>query len=237
MDDLFLDYMDQRFYKKKESTLKSKKQAKGNGPVITISRQSGCSGNEFAENLLAAIHKLNKNKEPKVIWEKINKEIQLESAKELGLEPKKIKYVFDSEQRTAMNDIMESMFTKYYKNDRVIRKTIVTVIKEYACKGNKIIVGRAGVAIAHELKKSFHIKLMAPTAWRAEQIAARYKYSEIDALHYIQEVDHKRLLLIKEFYGEGFDDSIFDIVFNVSSISTKNAIQSCLPILKSKGII
>lgn len=225
--------MDQRFQKKKGAQLKSKKEGKNSGPVITISRQSGCSGNDFAEKLLKAINQLNKDQS----WKKINKEILEASARELDLDPRKIEYVFDSEQRTTMNEIMESMFTKYYKSDRVIRKTIINTIKEYACSENKIIVGRAGVAIAHDLEKSFHIRLMAPSEWRAKQTAVRYKYSMEDALHYIKEIDQKRQLLIEEFYGGKFDDSIFDIVFNVSSINTKEAIRSCLPILKAKGII
>lgn len=229
--------MDQHFQKKEKAHLKLRKVATKSGPVITISRQSGCSGNDFGEKLQKAIHQVYKKQSIKRNWKRINKEILETSARELDLDPKKIKYVFDSEQRTTMNEIMESMFTKYYKSDQVIRKTIINTIKEYAYSENKIIVGRAGVAIAHDLKKSFHIRLVAPVEWRTNQIAVRYEYSMEDALLYIQEIDQKRRLLIEEFYGGEFDDSIFDIVFNVSSISTKDAIKSCLPILQTKGII
>lgn len=237
MDNLFLKYMDQHFQKKENAHLKSRKILSKSGPVITISRQSGCSANDFAEKLQKAIHQVYKKQSINRNWKRINKEILETSARELNLDPKKIKYVFDSEQRTTMNEIMESMFTKYYKSDRVIRKTIINTIKEYAHSENKIIVGRAGVAITHDLKKSFHIRLIAPSEWRAKQIANRHNYSIQEALHYIQEIDQKRRLLIEEFYGGEFDDSIFDIVFNVSSINPKEAIKSCLPILQDKGII
>ena len=109
-----------KFHKKKEPYLASRKASSRSGPVITISRQFGCLANDFVEKLQKALHKHNKHQN----WEKINKEILETSAKELNLDPKKIKYVFDSEQRTTMNEIMESMLTKYYKSDRVIRKTI-----------------------------------------------------------------------------------------------------------------
>src|SRR5665648_392092 len=75
MDNLLLEYMNER------SKPELKKAIKAPGPVITISRECGCSGRLFAEKLIERInHKINNAVHN---WKWVNKEILCLASKEL----------------------------------------------------------------------------------------------------------------------------------------------------------
>ena len=92
-----------------------------------------------------------KGKEVK--WKYVTKEIMAESARALEVDPEKIKYVFDYQQKSMLDDILSAQFNKYYKSERKIRNTIGKVIRNMAQEGHVIIVGRGGVAITHDIPK------------------------------------------------------------------------------------
>ena len=86
--------------------VKLKKPDKEGGPVITISRQYGCPAKHVAEKLSEKLTEMCKNREYKVQWKWIGKEILAEAAKELNVEPSRIKYIFNYEQRGIIDDIV-----------------------------------------------------------------------------------------------------------------------------------
>ncbi|MCK4638793.1 MAG: cytidylate kinase family protein, partial [Bacteroidales bacterium] len=149
MDDIFLKYMDNRF-KEKDHHLFIKKitESINHGPVITISREAGCSANKIAEMLVSSINEnYYFNSDDK--WNWINRAIIAESAKELNLPPHKIKYIFDSEKKGIIDDVISALASRYYKSDMQIKKAIFKLIELYAIKGNIIIVGRGGVSLTN----------------------------------------------------------------------------------------
>jgi cytidylate kinase len=234
MGNLFFKYLDNRIYSKSELAT-TKKRTETFGPLITVSRQAGCSAKEIASHFYKTI---NRNiKDPKNRWKCVDKDIILNAANKLDLDPKKIKHVFNSPKKSTMDEIIESLAHRYYKSDKIIRNTIVNVMKEYAERGKTIIVGRAGVALSQHVKQSFNIRLMAPLDWRIEQISKKHGISEEDAKKYILEMDYQRRALIEGFYGKKLEDSMFDIIFNCKSISKKDIVHCSLGLMKKKGII
>jgi len=207
------------------------------GPYISISRDFGCMANSIAQKLSVELSKYNYNRGTQKPWTWLNNSILLASAKTLEISPSKIEYVFQSQKKTMMDEIVGAMSAKYYKSDRKIRKTITDVIRSIAKSGNVIMVGRGGVAFAKDNPQSIHVKLTAPIEWRVEHISKNYNKTKSEALRYILEVDQERKYLIDSFMGYDTDISIFDIMFNRKSMSEEEIITIILNLAEARKLI
>lgn len=207
------------------------------GPYISISRDFGCMANVIAQKLSRELTRRNKASGIQKDWKWINKVILHESAKALELSPSKIEYVFQSQRKTMMDEIVSAMSTRYYKSDKRIRKTIIEVIRSIAKTGHVIIVGRGGVAFAKDNPKSLHIKLTAPIEWRVDRIAKHYSKTRKEALKYILEVDEERKFLIDSFMGFDTDCAIFDLIFNRQSLKDDEIISTILNLMEKRKLI
>jgi cytidylate kinase len=215
----------------------SKPKITESGPYISISRDFGCMANIIADKLSKELTARVKKTGKKTEWKWINKVILEESAKTLQLNPAKIEYVFHSQRKTVMDEIVSAMSTRYYKSDRKIRNTIIEVIRSIAKTGHIIIVGRGGVAFSKDNPRSLHIKLTAPIEWRVERISLNYNKTKEEALKYILETDLERKYLIDSFMGFDSDDSIFDLVFNRKTMNDDEIVSSVLNIMELKNLV
>ena len=207
------------------------------GPFISISRDFGCMANVIAQKLSAELTQRNKQKGIKKEWKWINKVILEEAAKALELSPAKIEYVFQSQKKTIMDEVVSAMSARYYKSDKKIRRTIVEVIRTIVKTGHIIIVGRGGVAFKNDNPKSLHIKLIAPIEWRIDRISKNYQKSRQEALKYILEIDQERKFLIDSFMGFDTDDSVFDIIFNRQTMDDESITSIIIQTLERRKLI
>jgi cytidylate kinase len=201
--------------------LQEERRKKGEpGPVITISRLYGCPAKKIAKKLIEELSQKMMVKGYKdVQWKMITKEIICEAAKELELDPSKIKYVFDSEQKGFIDDIFSAQLDKYYKSNRKIKNTVNKVIRNIAFEGYAIIVGRGGVAITRDMPKSLHINLEAPLAWRVLRVSEKHCLSLEEAEKCAKEMDKKRQQFRETFQGKNTDYTQFDLTFNCMTLS------------------
>ncbi len=184
------------------------------GPFITISRDYGCQANKLAQMLCDEFNKKGQK------WSILNKEIIMEAAKKLDMEPREVMKIAESVDRTTMDEVLHALTTKYYKSDRKIRQTIASVITAAAAQGNTIIVGRGGVAITHKLQPSIHIKLSAPREWRLQVMMQRYHTSREHMMKELSSVDLKRHRLLASLTkGVENPDMLFDVEFNCSTLN------------------
>ena len=196
------------------------------GPVITISRLYGCPAKKVAKKLMDELtEKMMVKGFRDVKWKMITKEIICEAAKELELDPAKIRYVFDSEQKGFIDDIFAAQLDKYYKSDRKIRNTINKVIRNIAYEGYSIIVGRGGVAITRDMPKSLHINLEAPLAWRVLRVSEKHCLSLEEAEKFAKDVDKKRQQFRENFQGKNTDYTQFDLTFNCMTLSVEEIVK------------
>ena len=210
---------------------------KETGPFISISRDFGCMANSIAQRLSKELTRVNVAQGKKKEWKWLNKTILEESSKALELSPSKIEYVFHSQRKTTLDEIVGALSTRYYKSDKKIRNTIKEVIKSIAITGNVIIVGRGGVAFGKDNPNSLHIKLTAPIEWRVEHISRNYNKSRPEALKYILEIDKERKYLIDSFIGYDTDLSIFDMVLNRARLSEDEIVSIILNLAISRNMI
>jgi cytidylate kinase len=195
------------------------------GPVITLSRAYGCPAKIIAGKLADELSRKMYIKGKDIKWRYITKEIMAESAKALEIDPEKIKYIFQYEQKSMIDNIISAQVNKYFKSDRMIMATIGKVIRNMACEGHVIIVGRGGVAITHDIPNSLHVMLEAPMEWRIMRISENYKMSLQEAKKAAIEIDKKRKGFREYFQGKNSDYTWFDLTFNCMSFTIEEIVH------------
>ncbi len=224
MTNTLLQYFNQRFEKK--IIAKSKL-----GPFITISRQTGCNGTGIAIDLVKALKARNK------VWRFINKDILEKSANKLGIDKSKIHYVFKSQKKSHIDDVLSALSSKYYKSDRIVRKTITEVLQYFAKTGNVIIVGRAGVATTASIKNGLHLRLTAPYEWRLNSLKRRKGFENMNVAAFIKKHDLKKTKLIEDFCEKKISDIHFDLTINCAAFTRQQIISIILKTLEMKNLI
>jgi cytidylate kinase len=213
-----LKYMSDRMNKEDEVM-------KDPGPVITISRDFGCPSKKIAIALTEALNKKREGQSMEKKWRWINKEIMHESARELELEPEKIRHIFDYKQKSLFEELISAHSNKYYKSDKKIKNTIAKVIRNIGTEGHAVIVGRAGVVITKHIPKSLHIHLEAPLEWRALRVSEKEEISLEEARERAKDIDKKRLQFREYYEGGQTDYTWFDLSFNCMTLSVDEIVS------------
>ncbi|NOX87359.1 MAG: cytidylate kinase-like family protein [Chlorobi bacterium] len=221
-----MTYFDQRFSKATKKPV-----IKEPGPFITISRETGCNATAIAQELIKTLKQYGKT------WQYVNKEILEESARELNLKESKIEHIFDSRARTHLDEILDALSSRYYKNDKMVRKTISEVLRHFAREGNIIIVGRASVSTTRDIDNGLHIRLVAPYEWRVNSLKKRKAFENTDVEAFIKEHDEKKKRLIEQFCGKKFHEVYFDLTINRETFNTRQIIAMIVEAMKLKNLL
>lgn len=230
MKNSLLTYLNKRM----QSEAVSQQNERPPGPVITISREVGCSGLAVAE---ALANKL-KEKYPEHDWKVLSKEIFHQSAMELDLDPERVSRVYKQVDRSSFDELLNAFHEKKYKSDKKVRKTVVDVIHSFAEDGYCIIVGRASNVIAADIKNAIHIRLVAPLEYRTKSIMMKNKLPRHEALKFIDQVEKERFAYRHAVMGkEVHAPEIFDITFNSGAFSQEVMVEIMLAAVEEKGIL
>jgi cytidylate kinase len=229
MENILKNYFEQRI--KDEESLRV-----GNRlPVITISREFGCSSKLIGTMLTDALNKRLRDHATKQ-WKFINKEVLEEAAKKLELNQVAMRSLLASGEKGLVEDILRS-FSPPYVTSLKIRKTLNDVIRTIAMEGKVVIVGRGGAAILHGHPDTLHVRLTAPIEWRLNEICQSKNMSEEEALKLLVETDKRRTSIMEMLLGHKADMNLFDVTFNCSTINKVEVVHSVLHILESKKLI
>jgi cytidylate kinase len=208
------------------------------GPVITISRLYGCPAKRVARLLIEKLtEKMIVRGQQEIHWKIVTKEILEESAKELEIDPSKIKYIFDYQEKGTFDTILEEHLSKYYKSDRMIRNTIGKVIRNIAIEGHAVIVGRGGIAITRDIPQSLHISLEAPLEWRIIRTMEKLDLSHEEAQKYALSLDKKRKQFRDNFQGKGSDYTSFDMTFNCMTLTVEEIVSIIIKTIELRHFI
>ncbi|HOT14488.1 MAG TPA: cytidylate kinase-like family protein [Bacteroidales bacterium] len=214
----------------------TQKRHTGPGPVITISREYGCPAKLIAEKLANELSAKHDEQGHTHLWKWYSKEILEESAKELQMDPSKIKYVFEYEKKSALEDFFGS-FGQYYQSDKKIRATIGRVIREIGENGHAIIVGRGGIAITRDIADSLHINLVAPLEWRTVRISQRYDLTLENARQTCIDIDKKRAEFRDFFQGKNNDYTSPDLTINCMSFTVDEIVKILVKTVETRKLI
>jgi hypothetical protein len=211
------------------------------GPVITISRECGCSAKRIATKLskiLTGYSYLSETK-TEVEWRWISKEIIEEASQELEMDPHHVKNVFLSEKKLPLEEVTTAFSTEkvYDADDQKVIETVGTVIRSFAVAGHHIIVGRGGEILSHGIRDRLAIRLEAPLDWRVSRIMQISSLSHSDARDYVIEIDRQRDLFVEHIAGRKVNNSDFDLIFNYSTMLDDHIVDAIVSVLKNRQII
>lgn len=225
MKDIFHSYMSGRLEDQVEIPQHHKA-----GPIITISRQAGCSSIRLAKQLAKAL-----NDEFHTEWTVISKEVLKESASKLQLDPKNIKTIFKAKHHTVIADILNAFVSKDYQLEHKMRNTVMSVIRDFASTGNKVLLGRGANMICSDCDNALHMRIVGPLNWRIERVMKSKKLGKEDAIKYIDATEKNRSTFRHSIKGQKVNCDDFDLTINQAKFSNKEIIALIIKTLKIKA--
>lgn len=224
--DKFFNYFDERYRRSILSNLVS-----GEGPVVTISRQTGCDAREVA---LRVADQLN-NKSGIRKWRWIDKDIIYSIAKELNTDYNRVENFYAGAKLTNLSEMILA-FSGGFISDLRIKKAIKDVILSICKEGHIVLVGRGGVSIARDIKDALHVQLIAPFYWRVDNVMKRKNLRLQEAEKYVVETDEKRFDLIQTFLDKKSAniDNLFDVTINRISFNINDTADLIVSMYEKK---
>lgn len=204
--DKFQAYFDKR---QREEILR--KPSSDDGPVITISRLTGCDARKVAALLVDELNqKAGVNK-----WKWIDKDVIYSTARELNTDTQRVENFYKGIELSNMSEMIMA-FSGGFVSDLRVKKAIKDVVFSMCKEGYIILVGRGGVSIAHDIVNSLHIRLVAPFYWRVENVMKKKEMDIETAEEYVVNTDEKRFQLIQTFLDKNplNIDYLFDAILN-----------------------
>jgi len=182
-------------------------------PCFTITREFGCQAYPLAEELARRLNARVAG-EP---WVIIGKQILDEVASLSG-------YSIDQIEKTQDTPAsLKSIFAMFLDSSVAEETEVFThmrrVIREFAKRGNCILVGRGASCVTQDLRNCIHLRLVAPYRFRCQKIMGAYNMDEAEAKKYIDLHQQQRDDFLKRFACNNLDDpSLYHLVINNSRL-------------------
>lgn len=187
--------------------------------VITIARQRG-SGGRAVGALIAERYG----------WSLISKESFTESVKAKGVDEVKIGRVF--ERRPSLQDRMtlQQLYSKYVD-------VITNVIKEFAEKGDVVILGRGANLILGGDPRVFSVLFVADLETRIERMAKecglKGKKGLEEARKKVIDSDYARAAYNTYLYDSEWNDPLnYDMVLNTTGITVQQSAEAVMSLFE-----
>ena len=230
MKNTLMAYLSKRFNQDPHIYQKTKHSP---GPVICISREAGCGAVNISRLLAAELEKQGVCKK----WKVMSKEILEESARELNMNPNKLRHYLKEGDHSLFDDILAALSEKKHISDRKISNTLIDLVSSIANDGHCIIVGRGGHIITRNIEKSLSVKLVAPINWRIKKIMERFDLNMREATDLIEKIEMERDNLLRHIGGDYYDDYGFDLTINLSRLNITQVIGLIKHAAQTKGLL
>ena len=228
MDNLLLKYMNERITHAPRKVIEP-------GPVITISRECGCTASLLADQLTARINE--KINDPASKWKWVNKEILKLASDELKINPDKVKQIADGEEKNFLDAIVISFTDKYYVTNLKARKMIEEVVRNIAVRGKVVIVGRGSEVLSRDIPRSLHVRLFAPLDWKINVMSERLNIPAEKAKNIVLQVDKERAEFRDGYMEKNRSPFAYDIEFNRSKLSQEEIIDVIMRLAEHRELI
>jgi cytidylate kinase len=170
--------------------------------VITVSREYGAGGGEVARRLAEALG-----------WVLLDREL-LHRAAEVEHMPD-IELENLDEKALSMAD----RFSLHPPHKHYIHG-LSEATRMAAARGNVVLVGRGTRQLLGESIPAFHLRMVAPVAWRARRMAQLDSRSLEQALARCAEVDRTRERFTRYFFGKmTLQSALYDLVVNSERVA------------------
>lgn len=228
MDNLLLKYMNERIMHVTRKVIEP-------GPVITISRECGCSASLLAQELTRRINEKISN--PDFHWRWINKEILKLASDELKIHQDQVQKIADSGEKNFLDEIVYSFTEKYYVTNTKAKKMIEEVVRSLAIRGKAVIVGRGSEILSHGIPKSLHFRLFAPLDWKIKAMCERSNIPELEARKIVVQIDKQRAEFRDSYLQKNQPPFAYDIEFNCARLSPDEIVKIILDVAERRSLL
>jgi cytidylate kinase len=210
------------------------------GPVVTISRQTGCSAKRIAIKLSKILTGYSYMSDTKTDaeWHWADKDTFIHTMRYVQEELmerhredqemiERVKMIANAFSEEVFDDVLDEKSLTIFKD----------VILKLAIQGRYIIIGRGATNLLHDLPNRLSIRLEAPLEWRINRVAQMKNMSRQEAEAYVMASDEKRCRFTQSVIGRKYENSDFDIIFNYASLPDDQIVEVIVSVLKSKKII
>ena len=211
------------------------------GPVVTISRQAGCSAQRLAIKLSKILTGYSYMSETKTDaeWEWVDKNAFTKMVNQMIDEIERGQFDDKDEAIIMMKEVSRAFSeeTIYDISDDKLIRILKGIICRLAYEGRKIIVGRSAGVILKNVPSKLNIRLEAPTEWRMNRIMQINDFSKAKAEEYIQRMDTRRDSFIERIIGRKAENNDFDVIFNYATLEDDEIVDAVVNILRNKQIV
>ena len=211
------------------------------GPIVTISRQAGCSAQRLAIKLSKILTGYSYMSETKTDaeWEWVDKNVFSKAVNNMIGDIEAGDYDDKVEAISMLTEVSKAFSAE--KVYDILDEKLIQILKGIICRlaydGRKIIVGRSAGVILKEIPNKLNIRLEAPVEWRINRIMQINDFSQAEAVEYINKMDEKRDSFIEKIIGRKAENNDFDVIFNYASLEDDEIVDAIVNILRNKNII
>lgn len=121
--------------------------------------------------------------------------------------------------------------------DRELLRAVQDAVREYASRGNAVIVGRGASAILGSRPDVLRVFIYAPRQWRVGRVAQGAGISHETAQAELDRVDRARSAYIREWYGLTFGDpGNYDLCIDASRLGIAESTQLIVGAVRARGV-
>ncbi|MCP4131632.1 MAG: cytidylate kinase-like family protein [bacterium] len=205
-------------------------------PYVTVSREYGCGGYDVAVELIRLI---NEEFKPEPVWAAYDRKLLEKVMTDMGLSSS-LTETLTNNARKHVTNLIQTTFSKFPPQVAVYKKLVET-IGLLAANGNVVIVGRAANVITRNIRHisgGYHVRIVAPMEWRAEQMAEKQNLSKKEATKMITEKSKERGSFLKEFVKFDVENPHnYHMYINNSEHSNEEAARLILEGMKIKELL
>ena len=178
-------------------------------PCFTISREFGCQAVAVAE---ALVKRLN-SRVAGGPWVVVGRELLEEVAKLSGYSVEQIEKSQDTP--ASLKAIFSMFLDKSRAEETEVFSHMRRVMREFACRGHCVLVGRGGVFAVQNIPNCINLRLVAPAEFRIKKIMHVHKLDEEDAISYIGLHQQQRDDFIHRFADGNINDPLlYHLIIN-----------------------
>ncbi|MGA7745592.1 MAG: cytidylate kinase-like family protein [Candidatus Aquilonibacter sp.] len=189
--------------------------------VVTISNLYGCGAVAVAQRVAAELE-----------YELIDGQLPVVVAKRMQISPVQAQAVDEtgrslgarllSSLELATPEVAVSGFGETFDEEYV--REVQEAVREFAARGNVVIVGRAAGAILGRRQDVVRVFMYAPRDWRVERIMAELGLEQKAAASEVDRIDRARRAHLRDWYNvEMGSSAIVDLAIDTSTFGTQGS--------------
>jgi len=193
--------------------------------VITISREFASGGRKFGRRLAKEFN-----------YEYVDKSLFQKIAEDLNVSERNLES-FEKSREFRISNTFARLFSKDYikrivgHDKRVVEEqeyqnSLKNLILETAKEDNVVIIGRVAYFFLKDMKNCYHIRLIAPVAWRKAYAVKNHKLPADRVENILARRDTNSIWFRRLICGEGYDDpNYFHLILNMGLIPEEKALD------------